>query len=217
MGLRNDTITSQKNPSGDDPDRLPDEALVRDILAGRSEYFAYLVRRYERVLYHLGMRFYGNGEDAGDFVQDVFLRAYEHLRQFRGRGKRGKASFYSWFIKIAYNMGIRERKMKNLAPLSLSGPGGEIEDFQSPFDTPEEERLKKEMVQEVKSAIAELPKEQSFCIDAYFFLGLSYKEISEVVEIPLNTVRSHIRRAKLEMRKVLKGTSAEVSYSGEEL
>jgi RNA polymerase sigma-70 factor, ECF subfamily len=222
MGLRSDYSSSEESLNRGTSDRLSDNELVRIVLKGWGEYFACLVRRYERVLYHLGMRFYGNGEDAGDFVQDVFLRAYEHLGQFRGTGKRGKAAFYSWLIKIAYSLGIREKKMKNAAPLSLSGLGRETEVFQSnvdmpELDTPEEERLKKEMVREVKYAIEELPKEQSFCIDAYFFLGLSYKEISEVVELPLNTVRSHIRRAKQGMRKVLKGTTAEAMYSGEEL
>ena len=214
MGLRSDYSSSEENLNRDTSDRLSDKELVRIVLEGWREYFACLVRRYEKVLYHLGMRFYGNAEDAGDFVQDVFLRAYENLGQFRGTGKRGKADFYSWLIKIAYNMGIREKKMKNMAPLSLSGLGRETEVFQSSLDTPEDERLKKEMVREVEHAIEGLPKEQSFCIDAYFFLGLSYKEISEVVELPLNTVRSHIRRAKQGMRKVLKGTSTEALYRG---
>src|SRR5712692_3344116 len=130
---------------------LNETALVEACLAGRTGAFDVIVERHRRAVYQLCYRFVSNHEDASDLSQDVFLRAYRGLRNFRGQSSLG-----TWLHRIGVNV--------CLTRVSTKAPQTESIDQQQHVDTrsesPSELVLKAERALRVRAAIAQLPRKQ---------------------------------------------------------
>jgi len=174
-------------------DEIPDKKLISQIKKGNSNAFALLVSKYQFRVKSLGKSFFRNETDAEDFVQDVFLKVYTSLDSFRG-----DAQFSTWLMRIAYNTAINSVKRAK-EYLSLNDEF-EIEDSGL---NPEERQLKKLTVQAVRETLKEIPEKFAVCLDLYFFYNFSYTDISEMLDLPVNTVKSHIFRAKKLMKTKL--------------
>lgn len=178
-----------------------DEQIVKQVLNGESEVFKELVIRYQRLIFNIGLRFFKNETDSYDFVQEVFIKAFQKLDTFRGL-----APFRFWLSKIAYNTGISGVKtVKNDDSIE------NVPMFSSEKD-PVEKHIEDEMRQILINAVNTLPERYRICVDFYFFYGLSYKEICQITGYPINTIKSNVFRAKKELRETLKGTIAEDYY-----
>jgi len=151
----------------------------------------------------LGLSFFDNTDDCEDFVQDVMLKAYSALGTFRA-----EASFATWLMRIAYNTAINSVK-KRRSYTSLAD-GTEIE-YRG--DNPEEKHLNECIILSVREAVSNLPDSYRICIDLYFFYDMSYTDIAAVTELPLNTIKSHIFRAKKILREYLKEDRAVFEYT----
>jgi len=172
-----------------------DQLIVSQIVSGQKELFRLLVRRHERAVYGMGLSFFRNGEDASDFTQEVFLKAYRNLPDFEGRSR-----FSTWLYKIAYNTalnGVNRRKEY----LSLADEN--TEKLINSGDTPEKITLRNAAKEAVKAAVKELPERFGVCIDLFFFYDRSYQEIEAITGIPVNTIKSHVFRAKILLREKL--------------
>jgi RNA polymerase sigma-70 factor, ECF subfamily len=178
-------------PSSGSPEPSDEEAIGR-VLDGDTEAFAVLVRRHRHRVRRLGMSFFRDEEEADDFTQDVFVKAYTALASFKGRSQ-----FSTWLLRIAYNTAINSKKRRREA-LRLD-PEAEIEGAPGA----DEAHLREETALAVREAMAELPERQAVCIDLFFFYGLKYSEISEVTGYPVNTIKSHVFRAKRILRERL--------------
>lgn len=182
---------------------LPDEDVAALVKEGRTGLYSVLVGRYQDRIYSIGMRFFHNNEDAADFVQEVFIKSFQKISGFKGWGILGASKFSSWLLKIAYNHGINSlSRGKRYESLSES-----YEPVST--DNPEIRQFKKEISAALKEALKELPEKYAVCLDLYFFYGISYAVISEITGFPVNTIKSHVFRAKELLRKRLKGTIAE--------
>lgn len=181
---------------------LTDEFLITEIQKGNIEYFKILVERYENKIFSMGMRFFYNSDDAEDFVQEVFLKLYSKLDKFRGVG-----SFKFWFYKVAYNHAINIKKSKGYIDGDVVYDESMADDSSN---TPESVIKNKTVKKVLLDAIEKLPERYRVCLDFYFFMGLKYSEISEITNIPINTIKSDVLRAKKILREYLKGTEAEV-------
>jgi RNA polymerase sigma-70 factor (ECF subfamily) len=176
-----------------DPAReLSDEAAIGRVLDGDVEAFAVLVRRHQARVVRLGMSFFHDEEETADFTQDVFVKAYTALASFKGR-----SLFSTWLLRIAYNTAINAKK-RSRVQLSLDP---EIEIAGSVGA--DEEHLREETAKAVREAMAELPQRQALCIELYFYYDLKYAEISEITGFPVNTIKSHVFRAKRILRERL--------------
>jgi len=176
-------------------DDFSDKLAVEQILSGQKDLFRLLVRRYERSVYGMGMGFFRNDEDARDFAQEVFLKVYRNLSGFEGR-----SSFSTWLYKIAYNTalnGINRRKEY----WSLAEGQDEIE--AGGDGTPEEIMLRKAAKEAVLASLRELPERYRICVDLFFFYERSYQEIEAITGFPVNTIKSHVFRAKKLLREKL--------------
>jgi RNA polymerase sigma-70 factor (ECF subfamily) len=178
------------SPAFGEPD---DKALVDRVVAGESEVFAALIKRHQKAVFGLGLGFFKNEEDTGDFVQDVFLKAYRNLPGFQGKSK-----FSTWLYRIAYNTALnavkRRREYQSLA-----------EDMEIPdFDDPQTRTLREASRAAIRTALDELPERYRICLDLYFFYDLSYPEIEGVTGFPVNTIKSHVFRAKALLRDKLR-------------
>ena len=177
--------------------RLPDEQIVGKVLNGDTESFREIVNAYQSHIFNIGMRFFKNRDDALDFVQDVFFKAYNEIESYKR-----KAPFRAWLFKIAYNMGInriKERKVENV----------QIEDSISGNLNTEKDFIRDEAMNALFKAVNSLPEQYRICIDLYFFLGLKYADIKSITGYPVNTIKSNVLRAKNILRDKLRGNIAE--------
>jgi RNA polymerase sigma-70 factor (ECF subfamily) len=176
--------------SGGDEDHL----VIGRIMAGQKDQFRLLIQRHERAVYGMGLSFFRNAEDASDFVQEVFLKVYRSLSRFEGRSR-----FSTWLYKIAYNTavnGIKRRKeYRSLAE----------EEVLKDEDTPERKLLRSAAREAVLEALEDLPERYRVCVDLFFFYDRSYQEIETITGYPVNTIKSHVFRAKKLLREKLEG------------
>jgi len=142
----------------------------------------------------MGMSFFRNAEDALDFTQEVFLKTYRNLSRFEGRSR-----FSTWLYKIAYNTAVnnitRKKTYHSLAE----------DEIASDVDTPERKLLRDLARDAVLEAIRELPERFRVCVDLFFFYERSYQEIEAITGYPVNTIKSHVFRAKKILRGKLEG------------
>lgn len=170
-----------------------EEILVRSAAGGNSQAFGELVKRHHRWVAALGMSFFKNTADTEDFVQDVFIKVYTKLKCFRGESK-----FSTWLLRIAYTTAVNSiKRRKEYLPLA-------DENLLRDWDyTPEEAQMRRLSIETVRECIKELPERFALCLDLYFFYDMAYREICEVTGLPLNTVKSHIFRAKKLLKEKL--------------
>jgi RNA polymerase sigma-70 factor (ECF subfamily) len=185
---------------GDDEDRM----IAAQIVSGQKELFRLLIKRYERAVYGMGMSFFHNAEDASDFAQEVFMKVFHNLSRFEGRSRLS-----TWLYKIAYNAAInsinRRKDYHSLAEDEILAKDG----------IPERKLLRKLAREAVLDAIKELPERFRICIDLFFFYDRSYQEIEAITGYPVNTIKSHLFRAKKILREKLK-TYAGLDLGGAE-
>jgi RNA polymerase sigma-70 factor (ECF subfamily) len=141
----------------------------------------------------MGVSFLRNEEDASDFTQEVFLKVFRNLSRFERRSR-----FSTWLYKIAYNTAVngvnRRKEYRSLA---------EDEDEATDCDTPERLLIREAARVAVRESLRELPERYRICVDLFFFYDRSYREIEAITGLPLNTVKSHIFRAKELLRERL--------------
>ena len=188
----------EPRPGGERIEESPfdDQLIVSQVLAGQKDLFRLLVRRHERAVYGMGLSFFRNTEDASDFTQEVFLKVYRSLSRFEGRSR-----FSTWLYKIAYNTAVngvnRKKEYRSLAEED-QGNGAH-----SDRDTPERILLRKTAKEAVLEALKDLPERYRVCVDMFFFYDRSYQEIEAITGFPVNTIKSHVFRAKKLLREKL--------------
>jgi RNA polymerase sigma-70 factor (ECF subfamily) len=174
---------------------LDDNLIVEKVVSGQRELYRFLVDRHQKQVHALGMSFLRNRDDAADFAQEVFLKAFRSLNQFEGASR-----FSTWLYRIAYNTALNDVSRRK-EYLSLA----EDYDSESSLLTPEEESVKRAVCQAVRRAVEELPEKYRICIDLFFFYDRSYEEIETITGNPVGTIKSHVFRAKKILREKLKG------------
>jgi RNA polymerase sigma-70 factor (ECF subfamily) len=171
-----------------------DADLVRQTLSGNTSAYNGLVQRYQRQVYNLAYRMLGNAEDAGDLVQDTFLRAYGALSSFRQ-----DASFLTWLYKIASNLCIdqlRSRKAKSTLSLDV-----ELEEGREPAadirsSGPEEAAVRSSVQDVVQRAVLNLPDKYRAVVVMRHLQDMSVDEIARILDLPTGTVKTHLFRAR---------------------
>jgi len=172
-----------------------DEFLIKATLSGDSKSFETLMKLYKKRVIALGMSFFKNPDDTDDFVQEVFIKVYINLSSFRFN-----SSFATWVTKIAYNCAVNSiNRRQEYYPLAYE------ELIQSRDLSPEEEEIRKVTLEAIRESVSDLPEHYGRCVEMYFFHGLKYEEISEIIDIPVNTIKSHIFRAKKLLAQKLRG------------
>lgn len=180
-----------------------DQDVVNSVQSGNRHEFSRVVQRYQPVVAAMGRRMLRYEADLGDYVQEVFVKAFTQLGQYSGKGR-----FYSWLMRIAYTMALN--RVQRAGPEVSTDP--EILDRMWPGSakqSPEQRTFRRLLVDTVAKAIRELPQRYSLAVEMYFFMNLKYAEIAEMTGVSDNTVKSHVRRARLMLYRKLSGTIAE--------
>jgi RNA polymerase sigma-70 factor (ECF subfamily) len=185
----------------DSLERLSDEALVERCRAGDSPSFTELVRRYQNPIHRLTARIVGDA-DAEDFTQDVFLRVHRALPGFR----QG-STFRTWIYRIARNLCLSELRKRGRRGdhLSLDDEGEESVHRLLPAGRPdlEEEIERRDFSAAIQRLVGRLPEGHRTALTLFYMNQARYEEISEVMGIPLGTVKTYIRRGRLRLRNML--------------
>jgi RNA polymerase sigma-70 factor (ECF subfamily) len=178
--------------------------LVSEAKAGNYAAFEELVNRYEKKIYRLGMNITGNREDAEDVLQDAFLKAFEHLKDFREDSR-----FYTWITRIAVNealMKLRKRKSsKEVGMEDSEDENGDVQvrEFADWKPNPEQQFAQTELEQILQTAVGTL----SPGFRTVFYLrdveGLSTEETAELLDLSVGAVKARLFRARLRLREEL--------------
>ena len=165
--------------------------LVQACLQGDRSAFDELVDRYQRVLYNAAYRITGSVDDAMDVTQSAFVAAWENLHTFDPSRR-----FFSWMYRIACNLALKlvERR-RPLAALDA--------EVHSTDSTPEVVYGATESGEFLQRALLELGPDQRIVIVLKHIQGFSYREVSELLDIPEKTVRSRLFSARRRLRSVL--------------
>jgi RNA polymerase sigma-70 factor (ECF subfamily) len=172
-----------------------DNTLIKHVLKGEIKAFRKIVERHQARIFYLGMRFFRNLHDAEDFAQEVFLKAYKKLGMFKG-----EASFGSWLYRLAFNLAINEYRVLKRQLVEIEIERGDLDD-ESP--TPDFYLIRAEEMAEVQRVLKEIPDRYNLVLKMHYFDGLAYQEIAELTGYPINTIKSHIHRAKRLIKKKL--------------
>ncbi len=181
--------------------------LVERAARGDRAAFEALVRRYQHKVHGYVVRMTNDAQDAEDLTQEVFIKAYVSLGNFRG-----EASVQTWLYRIATNLCIdRSRRKKRQVPtaFSLDEPVEE-EHEQTGRELPDHEadpyRLlaRKELRQRVREALAAMSEKLRAVIVMYDLQSMSYEEIAQVLDCPLGTVKSRLFNGRTELARKLK-------------
>jgi len=177
-------------------EHLNDETLARAAQGGDTEAFGALVERYQAKMMRYARRFMRTPEDAEDAVQEVFLKAFENLQSFDSERR-----FSPWIYRIAHNTFINALKKKGKDPLPFFDPDTL---FPHPIaaERPDREHDARELKEAFEKEFERLPATYREPLYLYYYEALSYKEIADVLKIPLSTVGVRIMRGKESLLKM---------------
>jgi RNA polymerase sigma-70 factor (ECF subfamily) len=173
---------------------LDERALVAACLAGQPGAFDLIVERHRRPVYQLCYRYVGNHEDASELAQDVFLRAYRGLRNFRGQ-----SSLSTWLYRIAVNVCLNRVATKS--PQTEPIDAHQFVDVSG--ESAPETMLKEERGARVRAAIAQLPPKQRSTLILRMYHDMSHQQIAEALGSSVGAVKANFFHALGNLKKLL--------------
>jgi RNA polymerase sigma-70 factor (ECF subfamily) len=181
-----------------------ESVLVAQAREGDTNAFGSLVRRYEGKIFRLAQHVTQNREDAEDVLQETFMKAYEHLDQFKGDSK-----FYTWIVRIAVNqalMKLRRRRTDKSVSLDETIDTGEdtvVREIAAWGEDPEQRFSREELGEILDGAIQNLDPLYRSVFVLRDIEELSTEETAEALGLSVPAVKSRLLRARLQLREKL--------------
>lgn len=175
--------------------------LLNKAIKGDVRCFEQLAQPLLKPVYNYCLRMLRNREDAEDISQEVFIKAYRNVTSFEGR-----SSFSTWIYKIAYNTVVDYTRKKRLTTITIHNRGEDGDrDMELPdvINEPGRMLMQSERQRELLAAIYSLRDEYKEVIIMRDIEDAPYQQMADVLELPLGTVKTRIRRARLAVRKKL--------------
>ncbi|WP_060205522.1 RNA polymerase sigma factor SigW [Sporosarcina koreensis] len=174
---------------------------INEVIKGDQDAFEEIVTMFQHRLYHVCYRMLGNSQEAEDIAQEAFVRAYVNIHTYDQKRK-----FSTWLFRIATNLCIdRIRKKKPDYYLDATVPGTDGLNMYSQIaaqgDLPEEEVERMEEQDRVQYEIGRLPEKYRTVIILRYMEELPLQEISDILELPLGTVKTRVHRGREALRK----------------
>lgn len=177
-------------------EHIEELTMIRRAIAGDSYAFAELVNTHQLFLYNLALRAVSNSDEAQDITQETFIRAWRALKNFRG-----ESGFRTWLYRIMMNLCYdrypRLQREKNSISIEADEKEIPVENF---FDQHSDHA---ELTELIHQGLKNLPEVYRLVLALRFQQELSYQEISEVMDMPIGTVKTTIFRAKAQLKELL--------------
>jgi RNA polymerase sigma-70 factor (ECF subfamily) len=198
-----ETVERKKNSNKD-----IDLALVRRVKAGDYHAFDLLVIKYQSRLVSTALKFSKDLQIAEDIVQDSFIKAFKSINSFRE-----DSTFYTWVYRITVNTAknflVSKKRKGELLATDLSDDGSfDIDSLET--DTPDGILKANELKEILFDSLNGLGEETKTALTLREFEGLSYEQISEIVNCPVGTVRSRIFRGREVLEETIKKYKQEI-------
>ncbi len=187
-------VTGLRNYASGSGNMTQDEGRLAESLAtDLDNAFTRLVSVYQHRLYAFLLRQTGSPQDAEDIVQEAFIQAYFALGAYPVQRVR-TLKIHPWLYKIALNIFYNRRRTSRLQYTSLDEPKGEqhLELEDEVNRQPEAIFEGHESVRELEMLVVRLPEQYREAVNLYYFVGLSYQEIADVLNLPMGTVKTLI-------------------------
>lgn len=178
--------------------KLSDIELIEQTLAGNQFAYADLVKRHQRFVFTLAMRFAKGREDAEEIAQDCFVKAYRSLASFQGQSK-----FSTWLYSIVYTTAMTFLRKKRVDTDSIDDEGTfvQIESHESAYDTNNAENKSRSYY--LNQAIEQLLPDDATIITLFYKGEQSLEEIAQTMGIETNTVKVKLFRARQRLKEKL--------------
>lgn len=183
-----------------DLDRLADEDLLVEIRRGDTDAFDVLYQRHARVLYSLAYRLLGDREAAEDLVQEALLAAWRSAASY----VPARGSVRAWLLTILRNRGIDILRAWDTRSRRDQALASESRVESASVDT-EGEWLDRSMKGMIRREVGDLPEQQALVVSLAYYGGFSHHEISDMLDLPLGTVKSRMRLALERLRRGIIG------------
>lgn len=183
-----------------------EKVLIDRCKNGEIQAFEELIRGYEKKVFNIVFRIIGNYDDAQDISQDIFVKVFKSIRNFKE-----KSSFYTWLYRITVNECmdiIKKRKKASVYSLDtpIESDGDQItRDIKDSSESPEEKIERKELRSYIEEALNSISHEHRVMIILRDMQGFSYEEIALITKCPEGTVKSRINRARKALKELLSG------------
>jgi RNA polymerase sigma-70 factor (ECF subfamily) len=198
-------MTESKQPLFTEESGARDAELVARVLAGDADAFGRLIAPYERPAVSTAYRLLGNSDDARDVTQEAFLRAYRSLARLQDPTRFGP-----WLLRIVSNLSLNARRSrKSAASFTLDeargtegATTGEGEPVVTAF-SPDRHAESRELQQALDAALARLPEKQRMALVLFTIEGWAQKDIAELLECSLETVKWNVFQARKRLKEML--------------
>jgi RNA polymerase sigma-70 factor, ECF subfamily len=177
-----------------DLDGADDRALVAAFLDGRREAFDIIVERHRRTVYQVCYRFVNNHEDAADLAQDVFVRAFKGLKNFKGESSLG-----TWLYRVGVNACLNRVAAKR----PETEPIDAVQRVDAHAASPLDEVLRGERAVAVRQAIEQLPPKQKATLMLRVYQELSHEEIARILGSSVGAVKANFFHALGNLKRLL--------------
>src|SRR5438552_10038955 len=179
-----------------------DVALVERVRGGDVAAFEPLVEKYRQRVYRLAYNVLRNSEDAYDVAQEAFIKAYQALPSFRGQ-----SAFYTWLFRIAMNVAHDKARQRGAQGRAFGTERVTEEEWErtmpDPGEEPDAAAVRAEERTRITRALEALPEHHRAIIMLSDLEGLSYREIADVLNIPMGTVMSRLHHARKRLKAAL--------------
>lgn len=182
---------------------MDDKHIVAQARRGELSAFEELVTRYEKRVYAIALRSSGSPEDAADITQEVFLRAWRSMKDFRG-----DSGFATWLFRITMNQCVDYARHKQSQPPTRRSCRARMTRnancrFRIRLHLPRSTWRTASWGRELAAALDEVSDEHRRIVLLRDVSGMSYTEIAEILEVSEGTVKSRLSRARIALRKIL--------------
>lgn len=173
---------------------------IRRAQMGDQQAIAQLVAEQQRYVYSIAMTITREPAEAADLTQDALIRLIRAIGSYRGETKLS-----TWLYRLVVNLGIDRLRRRGAPPIRLDDPDADIDIMsENPADDVAGQSERVEEAQLVRNAVARLPDAQRLALTLHYFEDMRYEDIAVVMGVPLNTVKSHIRRGKERLAVLLR-------------
>ena len=179
---------------------LNDQVLIKTYLEGSDKAFEILLNRHRNKIYTSIYLFVKDEEKANDIFQDVFIKIVDTLR----KGKYNhEGKFLQWAMRISYNMCVDNfRRNKRRTKVSSSETFDIFDVLESPDENVETKMIKSQLHNKVRSLVDQLPAEQREVVILRHYADMSFKEISQLTRVSINTALGRMRYALINLKKM---------------